>query len=347
MGPDAATDAAKGARPSVLVVTVAYLSSPLLMEHLRSIRASSWGTRMRHIVVDNSCETEARCVVRRFKAASQGAVSYLPLKGNPGYGAAANVGWSLARRGEYVLVTNPDLALKPGHALRMLIDAIDCDPTVLASCPTLTSSGGEPLTMREGLPTPWNYPKWILSGLSRKKGRPPGPSTTVVNLSGSAIMLSPQFADLVGQFDEEYFLFMEDVDISKRLAESGFRAVELANVRSEHVGGASMARVGKSPVALQGLVSRGIYFDKHFNRAGMRFAMLWVWPEAILYSILRMVRYRRLALLAETAEMFRIGASMWIHGAVAAQDTLVRPRFQSVPFGRFDMSGNHETDRDA
>lgn len=316
-------------RQRVLVVSVAYLSSPLLKAHLTSIKQSSQDVDLRHLVVDNSSEDESRRVVELFNAESNSHVSYLAIAGNPGYGAAANVGWQLARDGEYVLISNPDLVLRPDGALRMMAEAIERSPRVLAATPILTSSEGRRVRMRKGLPTPLTYPKWIATGIGFAGRRMQRAATGVVNISGSAVMFSPEFAERVGRFDEDYFLFMEDTDLSKRILEGGYSVVELADVLSLHAGGASMARVGKAHTALQGFVSRGVYFEKHFGRSGMRLAMLWVLPEAVMYSLLRAIRYRDASQLAHAREFYGLAAAMWTQGAVCVQDTRVRPLFNS------------------
>jgi GT2 family glycosyltransferase len=72
----------------------------------------------------------------------------------------------------------------------------------------------------------------------------------------------------VGPFDERFFLFYEDTDLSRRLADAGWSLAVCAEAVVEHVGHASVFKPELVEVTpTQGRRSRYLYFRKHEGRA--------------------------------------------------------------------------------
>lgn len=78
-------------------------------------------------------------------------------------------------------------------------------------------------------------------------------------LSGSFLMTPTQVFKEVGGFDEDYFLYVEDVDFSKRMANKGYKRVFLPNFSYIHFVGFNSS---KNYLLVKGYET---YNDKHFK----------------------------------------------------------------------------------
>jgi GT2 family glycosyltransferase len=77
----------------------------------------------------------------------------------------------------------------------------------------------------------------------------------------------------VGGFDERFFLYLEDLDLSLRLRQAGYSAVFLAEARAFHEGGGTSSTV-KATRLYYSLHSRLQYAFKHFTALGALIVLL-------------------------------------------------------------------------
>jgi GT2 family glycosyltransferase len=160
---------------------------------------------------------------------------------NRGFGAAANAGIRLARRGSSapVAVLNDDIEVSDGW-LAPLVRALSED-LVGAVQPALLRFGTDRINS-------------LGVHLDRfAAGSDVGLDTPVAQLDGcvpidiftaGAVLFRPEFLDQTGGFDERYFLYYEDVDLALRGAELGwaYRCEQRSTVR--HHGSATTADLG-------------------------------------------------------------------------------------------------------
>ena len=181
------------------------------------------------IVVDNADEPE----VEKF-ACDQG-FRYLAMGSNVGLSAANNRGAEIAT-GEYLLFANPDLGVKV-HDLSILAAEIDRTGGVVT--PRLDFADGTPQSAARG--EPYLLAKLANRGLAPKAALdrylwPVGPyeSGPVVWCAGGATSLSREVFDRVGGWPEEYFLYMEDVELGVRAGRLGIPVSVTAAFRWVH-----------------------------------------------------------------------------------------------------------------
>jgi GT2 family glycosyltransferase len=181
------------------------------------------------IVVDNADEPE----VEEF-AREQG-FRYLPMGSNVGLSAANNRGAELAA-GVYLLFANPDLGVKVGD-LSILRAEIDRTGGIVA--PRVDFPDGTPQSAARG--EPYFLAKLAHRGLAPKAALdrylwPVGPydSGPVVWCAGGATALSREVFDRIGGWPEEYFLYMEDVELGVRAGRLGIPVSVTAALRWVH-----------------------------------------------------------------------------------------------------------------
>jgi len=206
----------KGKAPIASVIIVNYNGREHVGACLHSLLK---GGRQRYevILVDNaSTDGSAEYVERAFPQ-----VKVIRNEVNRGFGHGGNVGARWAR-GKYLAFLNPDTVVEPGW-LEALIAALEADPQaglvtskiLLMSDPKrLNTCGNEVhctgLTLCRGM------------GMTHDKF---ADLTEVSAVSGAAFAIRRDLFEALGGFDETFFLYMEDTDLSWRARLAGYRCL--------------------------------------------------------------------------------------------------------------------------
>lgn len=216
---------APGPRPEgVDVVVVAYRCEALLRSCLASLSRNRPSRPMSVWVVDNaSNDGTADMVAREFPW-----VELIRCDTNLGFSAGNNVA---IRRGDaaYVLALNPDTRVEPG-SLDRLLALMDARPELGVSGPALTLENGEPdHAAKRSFPTPLSaLGHFARVGRRMSSGRlaayraPAVEAGPVDSVNGAFMLMRRAALDQVGLFDEGYWMYMEDLDLSYRLAQAGW-----------------------------------------------------------------------------------------------------------------------------
>ena len=203
----------------------------------------------RVVVVDNASTDGSASEAERA-----GAV-VLRLESNAGFGPACNLGAGPVDGlpdAETLLFLNPDAALVDGPAaLAALLAELDADPAVAAVAPALEGDGQEEFQLRT-LPTlaslareaflvnrlfPSNRGFRRERYLDRDRTRP----FDVEQPAAAALLVRRGAFERVGGFDPAFApAWFEDVDLSAKLLESGYRIRFVPAARASHVGGTTM-----------------------------------------------------------------------------------------------------------
>jgi GT2 family glycosyltransferase len=90
----------------------------------------------------------------------------------------------------------------------------------------------------------------------------------VHKLYGGCLMVRRKTLDQVGWFDERFFMYSEDVDLSRRIVEGGWRLYHLGSASVIHLcGGASAKAPGRFATLMQ-CHSRAALMEKYYGRWG-------------------------------------------------------------------------------
>jgi N-acetylglucosaminyl-diphospho-decaprenol L-rhamnosyltransferase len=224
--------------PPLDVVVVTYNPGSTLGTFLDSVPGA--GAIASVIVVDSaSPERTAREVARERK------VRFHQMPQNLGYGAAANAG---VRRGSapWIAVCNADIEFDHGSLLA-LVRAGDEDPMIAAVGPRILEPDGQVYPSARPLPSLWLGAGHAIFGRVwsgnpwstryRTAIDPNEGAKDVGWLSGSCLVVRREAFEAVGGFDEGFFMFMEDVDLCRRLGQRGFRCRWVPEAIVTHLGG--------------------------------------------------------------------------------------------------------------
>ena len=260
------------------VVIVSYNVAYFLEQALLSVRraATVLGEPVEVFVVDNNSADSSVAMVRaRFPE-----VILLENKDNPGFSRANNQALRQAR-GQYQLLLNPDTLVEEA-AFRRCCDFMDAHPDAGGLGVQMLDGQGRFLPeSKRGLPTPEvafykvmglaallprsrTFGRYHLGFLSQHETHP------IAVLSGAYMWLRKAALDEVGLLDEDYFMYGEDIDLSYRLTQGGWRNYYLPTVRMLHYKGESTKRTSVNYVLVfyRAMV---IFARKHFapGRAGL------------------------------------------------------------------------------
>ena len=208
-------------------IVVAHDSAEVLPDCLAALAANGVGA----IVVDNASQDGSADLALRLGAR----VVRNPL--NEGYGRANNIGAAVARA-EYLLILNPDLVLERGAA-EALLTAAARYPDAGLLAPRTIEADGRVAFQRRSLLAPY---------LRNEAGRPcrPEGDCCAPFLLGACLLVRRELFLRLGGFDPNVFLFYEDDDLCRRVADAGHALVHVHDAVARHGRGrSSVARPGR------------------------------------------------------------------------------------------------------
>lgn len=210
------------------VVIVTHNSLPFVRLCLDTL---FWQTddRLEVIVVDNASNDQTGSVV----GASYPLVKVIANDKNVGFGTACNQGMRVAS-GRYYLMLNPDTVVPEDFTHRVLsfmsahpecggmgvymTDGMGCYlPESKRGLPTLFRSFCRFSGLTAMLPTSKLWAGYYLGHLSEYE------VSEVEILSGACMVLRAEAIAKSGGFDERFFMYGEDIDLSWRLKKAGFK----------------------------------------------------------------------------------------------------------------------------
>ncbi|MET4637644.1 glycosyltransferase family 2 protein [Mycetocola sp. 2940] len=252
--------------PSLAVLVVNYGSHELIGENLA--RSLDDGFAGLVIVVDNfTTEAEQRALHRL--AASQGWTCVLS-EVNLGFGAGMNLAARTAidLGATELLLLNPDAFIDP-HSIRLLHRRVAENELALVA-PVVLRPDGRVFSELTDL--------YLDRGesLRRSKRAPGTPNERVTPwVSGACFAISARLWDLLGGFDEDFFLYWEDIDLCARAALLRATVEVDGDARAVHEPGSTQTtdpgrRVKSPEYYYYNVRNRLLYASKHLDPADLR-----------------------------------------------------------------------------
>jgi len=244
----------------ISVIIVNYKVPYFLEQCLASLTPALEGLQSEVIVIDNNSED----ISRDYLEPKFPWVNFIWEKNNHGFSRANNIGLKLAK-GNHILFLNPDTII-PEHAIRSCIQKFNADKSFGAIGVKMISGNGAYLPeSKRGLPSP-KASFFKMTGITKLFPRSEFFSgyylghldinkTAVVDvLAGAFMMLSRKAAEETKGFDEDFFMYGEDIDLSFRIQRSGLKNLYFPDVTIIHFKGESTQRSSAS-------------YNKHFYGA--------------------------------------------------------------------------------
>ena len=96
----------------------------------------------------------------------------------------------------------------------------------------------------------------------------PNRSSYAAKLCGGCLMARKAVLDSVGWFDERYFMYAEDADLSRSISDRGWKLFYVSEGEVSHVGGESSRRAASDFPVLMHCESMAKLMDKYYGRLG-------------------------------------------------------------------------------
>ena len=173
------------------------------------------------IIVDNS-PTDDLSSISKYVS------SYIHNPSNPGFGAGHNIAIknAIEAGAKYHIIINPDIEIK-GDVFTPMINYMEANPDVGMMMPKIVNEDGTVQNLPKLLP----HPFWIFRRKLRKidpfstqflnkyelRSVPKSQIYNVPILSGCFTLLRLDAIQEVGMYDERFFMYFEDFDLSRRM----------------------------------------------------------------------------------------------------------------------------------
>jgi len=222
--------------PDIAVVIVTYNSAHVIGDLLESLPKALDGLTADVVVVDNGSSDGTAELVSALGGCR------VVRSANVGYAGGINRGVREASPAQAILVLNPDVRLHPG-SLPPLLAALRAPRTGIVAARILTPQGRLYLSLRREptLPRALGLTKTRLPAFSEYVHDPSAYSRprTVDWALGAVLLMSRKCYDVLGGWDESYFLYSEETDLSLRARDAGLLTRYEPDSVAVHIGGQS------------------------------------------------------------------------------------------------------------
>lgn len=280
----------------VSIIIVNYNTSKLLSECLHTIRQHTHCLEYEVIVVDNDSKDNSRDMIKKDFPW----VRLIESPTNLGFGGANNLGMKAAN-GKYFFLLNSDTLLR-NNAIKYFFDfAENGNSDTVLGC-ILLSSDHKPCHSYGNFITPQSELKQSLARFlpflkDKTNLHPPTINQAIETeyITGADLWIPKKIYERVGGFDEDFFMYCEEVDWQLRMHQNGIRRLIIPGPEIIHLEGGSDKSVSSiwSASRLGRLYkSKRLYHKKHFGK-GFKyriFRMLYLMlntPAILLLSVMK------------------------------------------------------------
>ncbi|MBI3194416.1 MAG: glycosyltransferase [Ignavibacteriae bacterium] len=254
----------------ISVIIVNYNVRAFLENCLVSVFKSLEAIESEVIVVDNASDDgSVEMIQQKFPH-----VRLFANSENIGFGAANNQA-AKETKGDFLFLLNPDTIVQE-NTFRVMLDFFQHYPEAgLTGCKVLNSDGTLQLACRRSFPTPWiAFTKIIgLSSLAPNSAFVSKYNLTYLNpddtyevdaVSGSCMVISKSLFESLGGFDEQFFMYGEDLDLCYRVQQAEKKVYYVHATQIIHYKGESVRRSDINEVRIFYQAMR-LFVRKHFR----------------------------------------------------------------------------------
>jgi len=240
---------------------------------LKSVEAALTTINSEILVVDNNSPDSSCEMVRKLFPD----VKLIENKDNSGFSKGNNIGVAQAK-GEYVCILNPDTVVAEDTFITLLNLTETKNNLGILGCKLIDGSGNYLPESKRNIPTPtisfkkiFGFDKYYYANhLSDNE------TGNVDVLVGAFMLLKRDVYNAVNGFDEDYFMYGEDIDLSYRVLKAGYTNYYTAKTTIIHFKGESTP---KDTIYVKRFYNAmRIFYKKHFKKN-------WVFDSAVSLGV--------------------------------------------------------------
>ena len=242
------------------VVILNYNVRYFLQQCIISVQRATKNIETEIIVVDNASSDDSCVMVKELFPN----ITLIENKENVGFSKANNQAVKVAK-GEYVCILNPDTAVGEGTFEKCLGISESSKKIGAIGVYLLDGTGNFLPESKRNIPTPLVSllkilgftKKYYASKLSEEA------TGSVPVLVGAFMFLKREVYNQVGGFDEDYFMYGEDIDLSYKIEKAGYKNHYIGSTETLHYKGESTQKDAAYLDRFYGAMQ--IFYKKHFN----------------------------------------------------------------------------------
>ncbi|HEX2608682.1 MAG TPA: glycosyltransferase family 2 protein, partial [Flavisolibacter sp.] len=293
-------------KPAVVtlsVIIVNYNVKYFLEQCLYSVEKAGTELDMEVWVVDNASTDDSVAYLQGLFPWCR----FLVNKVNVGFGKACNQALAAAQ-GDYILFLNPDTLVAEDSFSRCIAFLEAHQKAGALGVKMIDGSGRFLRESKRSFPSPLTslykltglataFPRSAVFGKYHLGHKDKNQDHEVDVLAGAFMMVRKTVLDRIGSFDERFFMYGEDVDLSYRIQEAGYENWYLSSTTIIHFKGESTKRGSLNYVRMF-YSAMSVFVQKHYGgtRAGVFTASIQaaIWMRALITAAARFFRWIRL-----------------------------------------------------
>ncbi len=267
----------------LLTIIVNYCTAPHVLHALESLvpQLEEVGDAEVWIVDNKSPDDSLDILARALKERRYGnRVRLIESPTNGGFGAGNNVAireaLALPTPPDYVYLLNPDATPEPG-AVQAVVRFMDGEPRAAIAGTAIQDPEGTPHASAFCFPTLLgefenSLAFGPLARILRDRRFAPEVMTEsgpVHWVSGASMVLRREVLERIGLFDEEFFLYFEEVDLCRRAHRGGYQTWFMREAKVSHIGSVITGVTTDRRRPGYWFDSRARYWRKHHGTAGL------------------------------------------------------------------------------
>tara|TARA_R110000796_G_scaffold212669_1_gene328808 strand:+ start:489 stop:1589 length:1101 start_codon:yes stop_codon:yes gene_type:complete len=238
---------------------------------LKSVEAAISNIEAEIIVVDNNSQDDSCAMVKQLFPS----IRLIENNENSGFSKGNNIGVAQAK-GEYLCILNPDTVVAEDTFVKLLKFSDSKTNLGIIGCQLIDGKGKFLPESKRNVPTPKVSLKKVLGHTKGYYANHIKTENTgkVDILVGAFMWLKKEVYDIVGGFDEAYFMYGEDIDLSYKIVKAGFDNYYFGETSVIHFKGESTLKDAKYAQRFYGAMQ--IFYKKHFKQNIVFNAVVWI-----------------------------------------------------------------------
>lgn len=238
---------------------------------LKSVETAIANIDAEIIVIDNNSPDDSCAMVKQLFHS----VKLIENEENSGFSRGNNIGVAQAK-GEYLCILNPDTVVAEDTFIKLLKFSDSKNNLGIVGCQLIDGKGKFLPESKRNVPTPKVSLKKMLGNtrdyyVNSIKTENTGKVDVLV---GAFMWLKKEIYETVGGFDEAYFMYGEDIDLSYKVVKAGYNNYYFGETTVIHFKGESTFKDAKYAQRFYGAMQ--IFYKKHFKQNIVFNSIVWI-----------------------------------------------------------------------